>query len=303
VKILPESLGRRPMKRLLIAALALLIIVPAARAADDKPLPDLKTFLPQIRKKLQPDRALLSQYTYTSTTTERHLDQDGRVKKTHVEVREVFPLPEGGRFRRTILRNGQPLSPKEEAEEKRREQKFDAERARKLSAEMPENYKRRLAREAEKKRAEDDRAMDEAFQLYDIRMVGREAIEGISVIRLDIQPKPGFKPQTDDGKVLSKMGGSVWVSEDDQQVMRMEMVLLDDYKFGFGVLARLHKGATMKFQRRKINSEVWLPATAHFAGSARLLLFKGMRLDVTNEFSNYKKFSVATSVKFPDSIP
>lgn len=291
------------MKRLLIATLALLIFAPTASAADDKPLPDLKTFLPQIRKKLQPDWVLLSQYTYTSTTTVRHLEKDGRVKKTDVEVHEVFPLPEGGRFRRTISRNGQPLSPKEQAEQKRREQKFYADRARKLSAELPENRKRRLAREAEKKRAEDERAMDEAFQLYDIRMVGREAIEGISVIRLDIQPKPGFQPQTDEGKMLGKMGGSVWVSEDDQQVVRMEMLLLEDYKFGFGVLARLHKGATMKFQRRKINEEVWLPATSHIAASARLLLLKGMRVDVTNEFSNYKKFSVATSVKFPDSIP
>ncbi|MGI8782491.1 MAG: hypothetical protein ACR2L2_02420 [Acidobacteriota bacterium] len=286
------------MKRLLIGALALVFLVPAARGADDKPLPDLKTFLPEIRKKLRPDRALLSQYTYTSTVTERHLEKDGRVRKTEVEVREVFPLPEGGSFTRLTSRDGQPLPPKELAKQKRREQKLDAERARKLSAEMPENRKRRLAQEAEKKRAEDDRAMDEAFQLFDIRMVGREAIEGVSVIRLDVQPKPGFQPQTDEGKVLSKMGGIVWVSEDDQQVVRMEMVLLEDYKFGFGVLARLHKGAAMKFQRRKINSEVWLPAVAHFAGSARLLLFKGMRLDVTNEFSNYKKFSVATSIQF-----
>jgi len=64
---------------------------------------------------------------------------------------------------------------------------------------------------------------------------------------------------------------------------------------GLGLLARLHKGSRASLLRRKVNGEIWLPAQARFSGSARLLLFKGLRLDGLSEYSDYRKFQVATS--------
>jgi hypothetical protein len=52
------------------------------------------------------------------------------------------------------------------------------------------------------------------------------------------------------------------------------------------------------FQRRLVNNEIWLPATAHFTGNARLMVFKGLRVDDTVEYSDYKKFSVETNTTF-----
>ena len=42
--------------------------------------------------------------------------------------------------------------------------------------------------------------------------------------------------------------------------------------------ARLHEGASLAFMRRKINGEVWLPATAVYEWSARLGLVRVVRL-------------------------
>jgi hypothetical protein len=39
---------------------------------------------------------------------------------------------------------------------------------------------------------------------------------------------------------------------------------------------------------------------AHIEANLRLLLFKGIREDVSAEFSDYKKFTVESSVKFGD---
>jgi hypothetical protein len=64
--------------------------------------------------------------------------------------------------------------------------------------------------------------------------------------------------------------------------------------FGFGLLAKLKKGSRAQILRRKINDEIWLPAEAHFVGNARLLLVKGLHIDALSEYSDYKKFSVAT---------
>jgi len=61
------------------------------------------------------------------------------------------------------------------------------------------------------------------------------------------------------------------------------------------VLARLHKGARLTFERRKVNGEVWLPAKANYSFNARVALVKMLRRDATLEFSNYRKFTVDTS--------
>jgi hypothetical protein len=62
-----------------------------------------------------------------------------------------------------------------------------------------------------------------------------------------------------------------------------------------GLLARLHKGSQLWFQRRKVNGEVWLPAAVHYSMSARVGLLAVMRRGGIIEFSNYKKFGVDTS--------
>ena len=46
---------------------------------------------------------------------------------------------------------------------------------------------------------------------------------------------------------------------------------------GFGVLARLHKGAKLSFLRTKVNDEVWLPARVSYSGSARVGLVAVLR--------------------------
>jgi hypothetical protein len=73
--------------------------------------------------------------------------------------------------------------------------------------------------------------------------------------------------------------------------------------FGFGILARINKGAHMVFQRRKINNEIWLPAMSHLAGSGKLLLLKRLRIDQETIFSDYQKFSVETSTEFGKPNP
>ena len=86
------------------------------------------------------------------------------------------------------------------------------------------------------------------------------------------------------------------LGEGDHEVIRIEAKLLENYGIGGGILARLNKGATITFQRRKVNDEIWLPAEAHFTVTGRLLLLKGMRVDVTGEFTDYRKFTVETNV-------
>ena len=59
-------------------------------------------------------------------------------------------------------------------------------------------------------------------------------------------------------------------------------------------VARMHKGSTASFSRRKID-ETWLPARAEYRFNAQVLLVRPMREGGTVEFSNYRRFNVDTT--------
>jgi hypothetical protein len=272
-------------------------------AQNDKPLPELDSFLQGVRKKLRSDRVLLSQYTYNEKVTIQHLDGRDKVKSSEIRVYEVYPSPEKRQtYRRLILKDGKSLSPNELQEQEKKQRQRALERARKVESEGASERQERLAREAEERRREDE-GIAEAIRMYDIRIVDRELIDGQPVIQLTFRPRPGFKPQTEAGKIMRKFSGRAWFGESDQELVRIEMETLEDYSIGFGILARLNKGAKVTAQRHRVNNEIWLPASSFFSGNLRLLMFKSIRANVTSEVYDYKKFTVDTSVTFQGAKP
>jgi hypothetical protein len=284
----------------LLVALSTVLCLPIDGQAPkpDKPLPELNEFIKGIRSTLHSDRLLLSQYTFTEKDIERNLDKDGKVKSTDEEIHEIYPsLEEGLTYERLISKNGKPLSQKDLDKQDRKHDKKMQERAQQLEREGTSERAKRLAKEAEEKRKEEE-TLDDLFRLYEIRMAGRETQNGYQAILLTFDPRPEYKPRTRDGKFLEKIKGRAWICEEDHQLVRIEATLIDNLTLGMGVLARLNKGATAVFERRKVNNEIWLPAQARFTGSARLLLLKGMRIDASSEYSDYRKFTVETRVKY-----
>ncbi|MEP7304393.1 MAG: hypothetical protein ABJA98_02635 [Acidobacteriota bacterium] len=271
--------------------------------AQEKPLPDLDSVLKGLRKTLHTDRVLLSQYTYTEKTIQKNLDKKGTVTKTEVEVSEVYPsLDQELSYIRVISKNGTPTDPKELEKKDREQQKKVLERMGKAERDSAAQKEKRQAKIAEEQRKENE-AIDEAFALYAVSMKGREVVDGRDAIVVDFRPKPDFKARSDNGKTLKKITGRAWIDERDHELIRIELNLEDTISIGFGVLARLNPGAHALYQRRLVNNEIWLPAEVRYTGSARVMLFKGIRLDVASEYSGYKKFSVDTATTFSGPKP
>ena len=159
----------------------------------------------------------------------------------------------------------------------------------KLERDSAAQKEKRLAKIAEERRKEDE-TIDEAFALYAVSMKGREVVDGHDAIVLEFRPRPGFKVKTDNGKILKKITGRVWIDERDHELIRIEVDLVDTISIGFGMLARLNPGAHAMFQRRLVNNEIWLPAEVRFTGSARVMLVKGMRIDVSSDTPATRSF-------------
>jgi hypothetical protein len=276
--------------------LVIALMLVAAAFAQERPLPDFDTFAAQVRTHLATDEERQSGYMFEERRTEQKVDGDGRVTSETAKVFEVYPgLPGEPRYRRLIEEDGRRLVPDKLARQDRERQE-EVESYAKAQASEPQRQK--AAREQEKMRRRYNAAIDDLFRIYDIRMIRREPIDGHTAILATLDPKDSVKPQTDDGKIMRNFKARAWVSESDYELVRIEIEAIRDLSFGMGLLARVHKGTTATFERRKVNGEVWLPAKVTWTASGRLLLVRRLRLRGISEFSSYKKFTVDTSTTY-----
>ena len=295
--------NRRVSSSALLAAIACFLFGLEASSAQQRPLPDQDGFLQEARKHLQADYSLQSSYSYVETRREQKLDDKGRPTSESVKVFESYPgLPGEGRWERLIAEDGKPASSSKLDAQDRERQKKAQEYAQRIATE-PAKTNAKQVRDWEKARRETADAVDDVFRVYDIRMLGRESIEGHDTIAFSLTPRRGAQARTRDGSIMRHFAARAWVSELDHELVRLEAEAIETVPFGLGLIARMHKGSRIAFERRQVNGEVWLPAVVTYVGSARVGLVKTIRRGGTSEFSNYRKFTVDTSTTYASPKP
>ena len=287
------------MARVLPILVALgFLIAGSTLGAQNQPLPDQESFLIETRTRLQTDSTLQSSYVYVETRRELKLDKGGRTQKESVKVFESYPgLPGEERWERLIAEDGRPVPPEELARQDRERQQKAHEMVQRLARDSSKELARQ-ERELQKARREREEAVSDMYNVFEMRMIGRERVEEHDAIAFLLTPRPDAKPKTRAGEQIRHFSLRAWVSENDHELVKLEAEAIDDLKFGLGVLARLHKGARLSFLRRKVNGEVWLPAVVSYHGSARVGLLFTLRRSGTSEYSGYRKYSVDTLVGF-----
>jgi hypothetical protein len=291
-------LAARALAATLLATGTVLFGGDAARG-QDRPLPEANAFLTEVRARLERDDVRQRDYSYVETQRLTKFDGSGRVRGESVSVIESYPgLPGEERWERVISKDGRAI-PAAELRKK------DAERQKKA-----EQYAARVQRQSDGQRAtqlrewEDDRRerreiVDDVFRVYRIDMVGREA----DTIVFSLTPRTNASTRTRDGKYLRYFKVRAWVSESDYEIVKLDVEAIQNVSMAMGLLARVYKGTTASFERRKINGEVWLPARASYNINGRILLFKRLREGGSSEFSNYRKFTVDTTTTIATPVP
>ena len=284
------------MARVLPILVALgFLIAGSTLGAQNRPLPDQESFLAETRKHLQTDSTLQSGYVYVETRRELKLDKGGRPREESVKVLESYPgFPGEERWERLIAEDGRPVAPEELARQDRERQQKANEMVQRLARNSTKELARQ-EREVQNAHRERDQVVSDIYSVFEMRMIGRERVEDHDTIALLLTPRRDAKPQTRAGEEMRHFSVRAWVSENDHELVKLEAEAIDDLKTGFGLLARVHKGARVSFLRRKVNDEVWLPAVVSYSGSARVGLLVTLRRSGTSEFSGYRKYSVDTS--------
>jgi len=230
-------------------------------------------------------------YTYLERQDLRMLDGAGRVKEHKIETWDITQL-EGSPYRRLVARNDQPLSPADQKKEEERLRGSEQARAQ----ETAEQRRRRIA-DAEKRRDERQRdPLKELAEAFDFRLLPQEAIDGRDVWVVDATPRPGFKGATLISRAMfPKIHCRFWIAKADYHAVKVEFDALDTISLGW-MLVRMSKGSRVTVETAMVNDEVWLPKRVAVTAAARILLVKGVRVDMQLDYSAYKKFQAQSRI-------
>jgi hypothetical protein len=266
------------------------------RAIQDRSLPDLQPFLAQARMRLQTDNERQRSYIYVETQRTRKLDSAGKPRSESVKIVESYPpLPgERERWERVLEEDGRKKTDAELSKQDADRRKTAENVAKRLTSQS-EADQARAAQSRDRERREALQRIDDIFVVYEIKIAGRESIDGHDTIQLTLDPRSTARPVTREGKWMQAFKCRAWVSESDYELVKLTVDAIRDVNIGFGMLARMNTGTQLSFLRRMVNGEVWLPARADYTVRARVLMLKRYDEGGTIEFSNYRKFTVDTS--------
>lgn len=275
----------------------------AQGAASEAALPDVRVLIRDVRAHLEPDSELLRRYTYRERRQDVKVSKLGKVHLGPWREFEVYPSAiRGETYKRLVSVGGTPLAPAELARRDEEHRQRVLARLDQLEHESPRDRDRRLA-QLEKDRREEQDVVDDVFAVYDIRVIGRETVDGRSTLVTSLVPRrEAVRTRSDAGKFLKKMQGRAWINEADRQVVRVEMEAVQDLTFGMGLVGRMHKGSTVMFRRALVNGEIWLPAEARFKATGRAVVFRTFALESTTHYWDYRKFNVSTTETLTSDI-
>jgi len=192
----------------------------------------------------------------------------------NAQDRDVIETKEGS-LARTLLINGRPLTPDQRQK--------DEERMRKLVEDPNERAKReRRAQQDEEKAKELLRAIPDAFIFKYAAMDGNLTL-------LTFSPNPHYSPSTRELMVYHAMVGKLWV---DREAMRLTMIegrLIEEVKFGWGLLGHLDKGGTFKVIQQKVADNHWDQVFIDINMTGRAIIFKTLNIKQKQILSDFRR--------------
>jgi hypothetical protein len=254
-------------------------------------LPDLRRLFEEIDANQKQIDKIKENYAATRVEEETEYDKTGKVTKKDVKEYTFFYL-QGEEISTLVKKDGKPLSEVEQNKENAKTAKRieEAQKEQKKKEEKEEKAKE----EGQDRKDNEDPGIEVFLRVCQFVNPRRERFRGQDVLVFDFEPNPEYKPKKLEEKVVKELAGVIWVDEKAHDVVRLEAYFLNDVRFAAGVLANLQKGTSFVFEQGYVNGEVWLPTYMEAHIGVRVLLVKGVKVNVAERYSDYKRFNVET---------
>ncbi len=274
-----SALGALLLTALAASAAPQTATVPGESAAGEgtPALPDANQLVRSMVDRQRSFEKAIDDYTYDVLSTQEKLDGQNRVKERRVRRYQIF-FVEGQPVPALVEEDGRPLTPDRQREEEKR--------VHKAAQEAVERHRKHVA-----ERDKEDLRISEILTRFDFTSVARENVNGRPAILVRFKPLPGKRDIKRDN-VLRALQGRLWIDEKESAVARAEISNAQKITFGGGVLASV-SSLTSVLDFVPVN-EVWLPRRVEVSVAGRVLLVKGFRQRVDEQYSNYRRFMVST---------
>ena len=200
------------------------------------------------------------------------------------ETREVIETKSGS-LDRLLSVTGKPLSGAQANDESERILRF---------SHSPEDQ-----RKAEQARRKDAEQCNVLLRMIPDAFVFEYAGESGTLTKVTFKPNPGFRPPSREGKVLQQMVGEMWVDARQKRLASINGQLINEVKFGGGLLGHLEKGGQFVVQRAELAPGVWEVTDMTVNMRGRALLFKSICVQQKERHSNFER--VADDLSLADA--
>jgi hypothetical protein len=212
-------------------------------------------------------------YTYTAREEERHVDSNGSVKITNIDILRTVVV-NGVPVEQTVQHNGTPPS----ASTKRK----DEEKIRKVQRETPYERSARLAKDRENLAF-----VDEVPDAFNFKLIGEETIDGREAYIIEAKPKPGFRGRAKYARMFPKVTSKLWVDKRDYGWVKADATVIAPISLGL-ILARVQPGSHIVFEQTRLADGTWLPRRVQVRAEARILFVKSYLADEVITYSDYQ---------------
>lgn len=219
------------MNRWLLTGFVVALFSAAATGRADPPLPETAPVIQRFieRSAISASNELTGAYFFHRTNITDELDRKGRVEKTDLRIYRVT-VADGARSKELIQINGR--------EPTERERKEDGERLRR------KNEKAQDDETPDRSRQVDAFLTLEILSRYLFEVERREVVNNRRCLVVSFKPAPEERRSGDlIERVLDRIGGTLWIDEEEYELAKAEVRLLERITYWggiVGVLDRVH---------------------------------------------------------------
>lgn len=182
-----------------------------------------------------------------------------------------------GQLARTLLINGQPLTPEQRA--------ADEARMKKLVQDPGERAKRaKRAKDDEDKGTQMLKAIPDAFIF---KYQGAENGQ----VSLSFFPNPHYDAPTRELQVFRSMSGKMWIDRAERRMARLDGSLFEDVTFGWGLLGRLNKGGTFSITQSRVGDNHWEYVSLDVKMVGHAVIFKSINVKQQERLTDFHRVS------------
>ena len=190
------------------------------------------------------------------------------------QVQEIVETRDGS-LSRLLSTDGRPLDTKQQQKENQRMQRL-----------VSNPGEQRKLQQASSKKAEQGERLFKI--LPDVFVFGYAGCER-DPIKLSFRPNPNFRPPSIEARVFQNMEGEMTVDSKQERLAAINGHLMEDVKFGGGLLGHLDKGGKFEVSQTEVAPGHWEMTVLDVDMKGKVLLFKTISVQQTENHSDFHR--------------